>query len=200
MSNCKVLDKTSGYRDVISLARSRLKRLSESSLLGTLAGLIMLIQIPLFLPFLKLDLSDGLMLLLARNLELPWLLYALVVKLIVFALLKGDEYIWLGLGMNALATLSLILPAKLTWSLTGFGFKRALLGAGLGTLVSTITMALANYWVIKLFLNSSAVEKMIVYGVLPFNLLRGILATAVFIALCKLLNYIRTKENSEQTN
>lgn len=165
---------------------SRLRDMTLASLMGTLTAILMLFQVPLFLPFLKLDLADGVLLYLASFMTYPWLILTVVIKVALFSLLKGDEYSWLGAFMSAIASLSLIIPANLFWRAFGLGLKRAVIGGILGIVVSTITMTALNYVLLSILFGSEKLKEMLLMGVIPFNLVRGSLALVIMVAICRI--------------
>lgn len=183
------------------------------SLLSTIGFLIMYaaFPIPLFPGFLTLDLSD-IPALIGAILLGPGAGVAIEgIKNILHVLLVGSLFTAVPVGELANFAAGTILILVCTWL---FRKKPSvhMLAAGMiaGTLMMAIIMAIANYYVIfpsyAMFLGFSVSQAvaaaqaanhgihnlltLIVYSVLPFNLLKGLLLTCVMIPVyARLRNY-----------
>lgn len=142
----------------------------------------MLIQFPLPLlpPFLKIDLSD-----LAAFIGFIMFggmagIMIIVVKILLYGLLIASEPI--GPIANLLAAMSLLIPMYLVY-LNRPTKNGLIIGFVIGTLVLTMSMSLLNYFVLlpaygmivdltDVISNTRAV---IAAGIIPFNLIKGIL-------------------------
>ncbi len=179
-----------------------IRNLVLMGILGGLAAVLMLLQIPVpFAPgFYQLDFS-----------ELPVLVGAFaigpmagviieVIKILVNLLLNSTKTSFIGEAANLLMGLAFILPASMLyqWKKTK---KNALIGLGIGVIIASIVACLANlYILIPLYIgpdftmdklvamgtdkNTSItnLNTLILYATLPFNLLKFSLvsfATAV---------------------
>ncbi len=183
------------------------KTMVKISVLGVIAFILMLFEMPLLFlapPFIKMDISD-----------LPALLGAFamgpmagviiqLLKNILNVVIDGTTTAGVGefanfvVGSAFAYTAGLIYFKKKT-------FGRAVFGLVAGTIVMTIVISIANYYVMfpfyaKLFgwpienlvemgtaINKNIVDMktMIIYAIVPFNLLKGTIVTAVTILVYK---------------
>lgn len=182
------------------------KTLTKISVLSVIAFLIMYIEIPLwFTPtFLKIDLSDIPALVGAFALG-PVVGVAIeFVKNILHIALKGTSTMGVGELANFVVGSAFVYTAGYLYYKKR-SFKNAVIGMILGTIVMTIIASIANYFVLipfyaKLFgapisvyvEMGAAVNKYVVdfrtfilFGIVPFNLLKGIIISIVTIPLYK---------------
>ncbi|EOD00402.1 ECF transporter S component [Caldisalinibacter kiritimatiensis] len=190
------------------------KSLTKISILSVLAFLIMFIEVPLwFTPeFLKVDLSD-----------IPALIGAFAlgplagvaiefVKNILHMTLKGTVTGGVGELANFIVGSVFVYTASILYYKRKT-FKRAIIGMILGTIAMTIVASLANYFVLipmyaKIFgapieyfvelsskVNGFVVDfkSFILFGIAPFNLLKGIMVSAITIPLYKKISPILHK-------
>ena len=183
------------------------KTMVKISVLGVIAFILMLFEMPLLFlapPFIKMDISD-----------LPALLGAFamgpmagviiqLLKNILNVVIDGTTTAGVGefanfvVGSAFAYTAGLIYFKKKT-------FGRAVFGLVAGTIVMTIVISIANYYIMfpfyaKLFgwpienlvemgtaINKNIIDMktMIIYAIVPFNLLKGTIATAVPILVYK---------------
>jgi len=186
----------SGRANPLLRETTRLRDLVLASLMGSLTAVVMLFQVPLFLPFLKLDLADGILLFLATFMSPPLLLLTILIKLTLFFILKGDEYTWLGAIMSGIASLSLILPSHYFWKSFGLNLKKALIGGSLGIISSVLVMTLLNYYILTFLFHSTQVRNLLLLGVIPFNLIKGLISLGIMISICR-LSGILSKGNED---
>ncbi len=177
------------------------------SVLGVISFVLMFFEIPLVWlapPFIKIDISD-----------LPALIGAFamgpmvgviiqLLKNVLNVVIEGSTTAGIGelanfvVGSTFAYTAGLIYFKKKT-------FNRAVIGLVVGTIAMTIVISIANYYIMfpfyaKLFgwpienlvemgtaVNSNIVDMktMIIYSIVPFNLLKGALLTAITILIYK---------------
>ncbi|TFZ41730.1 ECF transporter S component [Soehngenia longivitae] len=191
------------------------KTLSKLAVLGVIAFALMLFEFPLVWlapPFLKLDISD-----------LPALIgsFALgpmagviiqFLKNLLFMVIRGTS----SAGVGELA--NFLVGSVFVYTAGAIYFKkktmnRAVVGLIVGTILMTVVITLANYFFIfpmyaKLFglsienlvemgtsINANIVDlkTMMIYAIVPFNLLKGILESAITILVYKRVSPILHK-------
>jgi len=196
-----------------TIQRERLKKLVTIPMLSAIAFLLYYLEfhVPLMPTFLKLDFSTvpaiigGLVFGPAAGVLIE------VLKNGLHLLLKNTDGFIIGEIANTLAGGSFVFLAVYTQRLckNKVGF---LLGLSAGTLVMTVIMAMANYFVLLPFyavLYSISMEQllqmfhmeslwsMILLGIVPFNIIKGVLlsliAYPVFIKMSARLGLIVTK-------
>lgn len=182
------------------------KTMVKISILGVIGFVLMLLDFPLWFtpPFIKFDVSD-----------LPGLLGAFalgpmagviiqLMKNLLKILVAGSNTVFVGelanfvVGSVFAYTAGLIYYKKKT-------FKNAIIGLVAGTLAMTLVIAIANYYVMipfyaklygmpldKIIDMSSAVNRyvgdlksLILFAIVPFNLLKGLVTSLVTILLYK---------------
>ncbi|AKG74065.1 ECF transporter S component [Salinicoccus halodurans] len=168
------------------MRQNKLQRLILISILAALSFILMLLQfpIPFMPPFLMVDFSDipafiGFILLggMAGSL-------IIVLKIVLYALLMASEPI--GPLANLLAAFSLLLPVYFMY-VRSKTRKSLIAGFVLGILSLTFMMAVLNYFVLlpmygliidhtDLIANIRAV---VTAGIIPFNLIKGIIVCLV---------------------
>lgn len=173
---------------------SKVRRIVGIGMLSSIAYLLMLLNFPLpwFPVFLKIDFSD-----------IPALLAALIMGPIAGILVEfikcildyfftgSDVGVPVGQLANFVAGVFLILPTY--WIYQKMKTKKGLsIGLVSGTAVMALSMSVLNYYVFlpayTLFLNSPAMssEEMrsfITVSILPFNVLKGVFVTIVFMLI-----------------
>lgn len=175
----------------MSLTHTRVQRLAILACMSALAFVLMLFEFPVIpvVSYLKMDFSD------LTVLIATWL-YGPVAGIIVAAikcLLHGLMYGMsvgelLGVLSNLLSSMSLLLP--FAWFLRrGKGsLKRRLFFGGLwATVALTVVMSLLNYFVLTPaymalwgWKPSLPLPELVAIGVVPFNLIKGILLSLIF--------------------
>lgn len=178
------------------------------SVLASIAYLLMMLNFPLpgLPPFLKIDFS-----------EVPALLAAIIfgpvagitveaIKNILHYIIEGAMAgVPVDQVANFIAGLLFILPASFLYKKIR-STKGLTIGLITGTITMTLLMSVLNYFIIlpayTFFLNSPAMTSaeargLIVAGILPFNLIKGIVVTLLFVALfTKLKSWIRNYDQS----
>nr|WP_318539260.1 ECF transporter S component [Terribacillus saccharophilus] len=172
---------------------SKLTKSITFALLGAISMVLMLLNFPLpFLPpYLKIDFS-----------EIPVLIAALLfsplagvaveaIKNLLYLIFTGagDP---VGVVANFLAGMLFVMPVAYFYHKFKAGKKTLISGLATGTVAMAVGMGVLNYFVVlplySIFLGSpvmSADAKWIavIGGILPFNLLKGIIIAIVFIPL-----------------
>jgi len=170
------------------------KRLIIISMMSAIAFILMFIKFPLpFLPpYLTLDFSD-VPALLATFLFGPvaGVIVELIKNLLNFLFNMGDP---IGPVANFSAAVSFLLTAFYVSKLIK-GKWNLVIGLIAGTLVMTLILSILNYFVLLplygMIMNLSDVVKnlkiIIVSGIIPFNIIKGIAVSAIFLLLYKRL-------------
>ncbi|KRM55984.1 membrane protein [Lacticaseibacillus sharpeae JCM 1186 = DSM 20505] len=168
------------------------------AVLGAIGYVLMLFEVPVLMafPFLKLDLSDLVVL-------MALLLYgvqgaigtALVRSLLHFVLTGAGLVNLVGDSAAFFASVGLMLPLALAIK-NGYSWKKALGGLIAGTVTLTIIMSLLNlvlimpmYMAVMNFHLGMSTLRYVLIGVVPFNLIKGVVLTVVFLAVAKAMNY-----------
>ncbi|GAJ99738.1 MULTISPECIES: ECF transporter S component [Geomicrobium] len=165
-------------------------RLVSYAILGAMGTAFMFISFPIpFLPanFLSLDFSE-IPVLLAAILFSPVAGIAVAgVKIALYTLFMGagDP---IGMVTNFMASLAFVLP--IAYIYRRFRTTKSLvLGIGVGTVSLTVILSVLNYfiflpayvWLVGMDLSSGMMLTMVLGGILPFNLIKGIVVGAVFV-------------------
>lgn len=167
----------------------------EMALFSGVAFVLMFISVPIIplVPYMKLDLSD-LVVLLGMSLFGPGgaILIAAVKELLYLVATGLDIVNFIGVLTAFIADLALILPIGALLKRPMPSLKRQVLAVITGTLSLTIILSLANWWVITpLYLKvwhmslGLPVNQLILLGVIPFNLIKGIVLGSLFIILSR---------------
>ncbi len=193
----------------LTVNSSGLGKLIKVSLLSVISFLLMYIEtpLPLFPVFLKLDLSD-----------VPAILgtYALgpgagvliqILKNLLHLILKWGADSPVGELANLIIGISFVLPAGLIYNRNKTR-KTAIKSMAVATLAMGITGGLANYYILipfysKLFpleiiidmgrqVNNAIVDlkSLVLYGIIPFNILKGTVLSAVTLSIYKHISKI----------
>lgn len=195
----------------LSLKRSNTKEIAKIGVLGAVATVLMLLDFPLwFAPnFYKLDFS-----------EVPVLLgtFALgpaagamieLVKILLNFVLNGTDTGGIGEFANLLIGLSFIVPAGYIYK-KHKTFKTAILGLVVGTISLAVVGAFLNYFLllpvyskvygapIQAFIDMAKainpaitdLKTFVLYAVVPFNLFKGVVVSAMVILIYKKLSPI----------
>lgn len=181
------------------MEKQRLRKLIIISILSSLSFILMLIKFPIpFLPpYLTVDFSDipafiGFMLFggIAGSL-------VIIFKIVIYGLLAASEPI--GPIANMLASFSLLLPIYFVY-MRKPSRKSLIIGFICGTVALTIMLAVLNYFVLLpmygLIIDQTDIinnlRVVITAGIIPFNIIKGILVTIVaYIIYLKLLPKLR---------
>lgn len=177
--------------------------LVKVSLLSAIAAVLMYVDFPILPAFdwLKIDLSD-----------IPALIGAFAFgpvsgiiieafKILLRMLLKGTQTGGIGELANFIIGIAFVVPAAIIYKRNKTR-RTALVGLVAGTIAMSIVGLLANYYLlIPLYKNflpalkeSSYVIKYMFYGVLPFNLIKGVMVAAVTLVIYKKIAVILRAE------
>ena len=185
--------------------------IAYTAIFAALAGVLMLFEIPLFFApaFYKIDLSEIPILICTFYLGPVAGVAAELVKIVVKLILKGTSTAFVGDFANFVVGCSFVLPASMFYHARP-GKKTALLGMILGTAVMTVFGSAFNaiYLLPKfaaLFgmpleaiigmgtkVNSAinSVSTLVLFAVVPFNLLKGVIVSALTFVLYKRISPI----------
>lgn len=171
---------------------SKIFKLVLAALFSALAFLaVFFFRVPVVL-FLKYEFKDAVIALEALILGPAYaIITSLVVSLIEMVTISGTGPI--GALMNVLSTVTYILPVALLYR-RNKSLKTAVTGLVLGALIMTACMLLWNYLITPWYMEPprEVVAGMLLPYFLPFNLLKGILNTAVTLLLYKpIMNVLR---------
>lgn len=194
---------TDHEKERTAMLQSSIRKRVITAVLSSIAYLLMMLEIPY--PgsvFLKFDFSD-LPALAALILFGPGsALTVEALKNVLHYLIQGSGTgVPIGEAANFVSAAVLILPLWLIYK-RNQTLKGLLLGLGAGTAAMALIMSIFNYYVIlpayTFFLgmeqmNTEQIYQFIVLGILPFNLIKGILISVIFTMV-----YIRMKAWFEQ--
>ncbi len=184
------------------MRKSKTQKVVLLSMLASIAFVLMFFVIPMpFLSFLKLDFSDIPILVGTFMYGMGGgVVVAFVRSLLHFIITGGDLVNLIGDTASFFASLAFVLPIYLFYKKEK-NVKGLLKGAIAGTLSLTVVMSLANYFVltpiyIKVlgFDYGMPIQKMVLFGILPFNLIKGVSVSVVFMLVQgKLLGWLNSK-------
>ena len=186
----------------MTVSSIRIQRLAGIACLSALAFVLMMLEFPIIpvAAYQKLDFSDVPVL-------LGTLIYGPVsgiiiaaVKCLIHALVYGFSIgELLGVGSDFISSLALLLP--FAWAAKRTSLKpaqRYLLGTGAGMLTLTVIMSLLNLWVLTpLYMKiwgwkpTMPIASLVAIGVVPFNIIKGLLVGGVSSLLAmRLANWL----------
>ena len=199
------LDREANILNTSSAQTSNLYRLIVISIMGTISVLLMFLNFPLPFPFipayLRIDVSD-----------IPALIAGVIfspVAGVVVVAIKNILYVLvtaisdpIGALANFFAGMFYVVPVSFMY-MKYRSMKSVLIGLGIGTLLMTIGLSLLNYilfipaysWFMGWEEMSESVKRStVLVGILPFNLIKGIIVGVVFaLIFTKLKNWIQKK-------
>ncbi len=199
------LDGEANILNTPSAQTSNLYRLIVISIMGTISVLLMFLNFPLPFPFipayLRIDVSD-----------IPALIAGIIfspVAGVVVVAIKNILYVLvtaisdpIGALANFFAGMFYVVPVSFMY-MKYRSMKSVLIGLGIGTLLMTIGLSLLNYilfipaysWFMGWEEMSESVKRStVLVGILPFNLIKGIIVGVVFaLIFTKLKNWIQKK-------
>ena len=170
---------------------NRTRRFTMTACLAALAFLLMFIEFPLIpvASYLKLDFSD-IPVLLGTAIYGPWTgILIAIIKCLLHGLVRGFSPVeLLGLFANLCTSVALLLPFDWCIRHTKWSQKKQLLVGGISaTLTMTIVMTAFNYYVLtpaymRMFNwhPTLPINELMLVGVAPFNLIKGILVSLLF--------------------
>lgn len=173
------------------MIKNNTHRIAGIALFGALGFVLMFFSFPILpaVPYLKIDFSD-LPLLLSYLLYGPsgGLISGIIRSILHYIQTGGDMGYPIGDTASFIASVAYCLPAYLIMRKYR-SKKRTLMAFLVGTLSLTVVMTIANWFVITplyLYLMNFSVGNLrdyLIAGVLPFNLIKGIIISAVFMAM-----------------
>lgn len=177
-----------------TMRNTKLQLMVKIGVLAALSYIIMFLEFPLpfFPPYLKIDLGD-----------IPAIIGAfafgplagVIVEFIknLLHLITKTETGGIGELANFLSGASFVIAAALIY-FKNKNKKTAIIGLGVGTVVMTIVMCLANYYILLPFYLGSAPSpdniNLILTTTLPFNLVKGIIVSIITALIYKSLSPI----------
>lgn len=181
---------------------SKLVKLVVLSLLATVSLVLFFISFPLPLlpPYLKVDFSD-IPALLAGLIFSPLAgIFVVLMKNIIYFIATGATDP-IGVVANFIAGTIYIFPVAYLYHKYN-GVKSIISGLVIGTVVMAVTMSVLNYfvilpaysWLIGMEMNDTIKWASVVGGVLPFNFIKGVIVSLLFVPLfIKLKQWIDEK-------
>lgn len=192
--------------------------ISYTAIFACMAGVLMLVEIPLFFApgFYKLDISEMPVLICTFYLGPVAGVAAELVKVLVKLLLKGTTTAFVGDFANFAVGCSFVLPASVIYHAKP-GKRTALIGMAAGTLVLTAFGSAFNaIYLLPKFAElygmpmeaiismGTAVNKaitdvttLVFFAVVPFNLLKGVVVSALTFVLYKRISPILHKNDAK---
>ncbi len=196
------------------LSRGTTKQLTKIGVLAGAAGVLMLLEFPLwFAPhFYELDFSEVAVLLGGFAIGPVASIAIEFVKILLNLALNGTITGGVGEAANFIIGCSFVFPAAVIYH-KNKTFKSAVIGLIVGTILMAIVGAIANYYVLiplyaKVYgaplqvfidagnvLNKAVVDlkTLILFAVVPFNLFKGIVVSTITVLLYKKLSPILHK-------
>ena len=175
----------------MTMSHQRIQRMVGVACLGALAFILMLFEFPIIpvAAYLKIDFSD-IPVLLGGYIYGPLAGMAVaLIKCLLHAMVNGFSVgDLIGVFSDFVSSLALLLPFFLVLRHREWSFKKqALVAIPLATVVLTVVMSLLNLWVLTpLYMavwhwqSAMPVAKLVAIGVVPFNLVKGLLVTVLF--------------------
>ncbi|CAM2756812.1 ECF transporter S component [Fructilactobacillus fructivorans] len=173
----------------------RIKRITITAVIGAISFLLMLISFPIipYMTYLKLDFSDIPLLICLLLLGPTAAIEATVLKLFIYWMVMGFSPIELvGLSSSFLASLTMIL---VFYFLRRYLFRSHIIDfliVLVETVALTIIESLANLFITTpLYVKLTNLKldfplaKTILFGVVPFNLIKGIIIGLIFVIIAK---------------
>jgi riboflavin transporter FmnP len=200
--------------DVTMNQRINTKTITKVGILGAVATVLMLLEFPLwFAPsFYELDFSEVPVLLGAFALGPAAGAMIELVKILINFVVNGTDTGGVGEFANFIIGCSFIVPAGYIYK-RNKSFKTAILGLVVGTLTLAVAGAFLNYYLllplyakiygypIQAFIDMghalnpaiTDLKTFVLYAVVPFNLLKGVIVSAMVILIYKKLSPILHK-------
>ncbi|MFA5658584.1 MAG: ECF transporter S component [Oscillospiraceae bacterium] len=189
-----------------------IKKMVIVAILGAMSTVVMLLEFPLFFapPFYKLDLSEIIVLIGAFGLGPVAGAGIEFIKIMLNLLINNTITAYVGEAANFIMGCSFIIPAAMIYRYYK-SRKGAVIGMIIGTIALGIVGSLINYYVLlplyaklmfenninaivgigtKVNKNITDLKSFIIFAVLPFNVLKGIICSAAAFVLYKRLSPI----------
>ncbi|QNQ80486.1 ECF transporter S component [Lactobacillus sp. PV034] len=164
------------------------------AMVGAIAFLVMQIEIPIIpgIDYLKFDVSDVIVAIATMIFGIFGGTMVALFKILLKAALSGfNPLSVLGDLTSFIATLAYIYPFYLIAKKGQLKLKSQIIGLIIGTICLTVVMAIANFFLMPLYFKvvglgfNKAVINAIVVGVIPFNLIKGVINGILIILLMK---------------
>ena len=189
---------------------SKARTITIIGMLSAIAGVLMLMEFPvaIFPKFLEIDFSDLPALIAAFMINPLGGVIVVFMKNVINIILTGTETAYIGEAANFIIGTAFVLPAGLIYHK-----NKSKKGAQAGMLVGILSMAvigaLANYYILipfyakfmfpmeaiisaskAVFPFIDSLEKIIVFSIIPFNLLKGTMASVIALLIYKRLSHL----------
>ncbi|MGY3750865.1 ECF transporter S component [Vagococcus acidifermentans] len=184
------------------MKRSKTERMIITAILAGMAYLLIQFEFPLIMafPFLKVDFSDIPILISTFILgPIPGVMTAFVRSLLNFIMNGAGPANLIGNTASFLATTAYLLPVYYMVKKQNDN-KHLVSGLTLGSIAMTLVMVAANYFVMLPFYLKVVgldlgmpISKIVMVGVIPFNIMKVILVSVVFFVVYK--NLIPSLQN-----
>ena len=193
--------------------------ITYTAMFATMAGVLMLVEIPLPFapPFYKIDLSELPIMICTFYLGPVAGVTAELVKVLVKLVLKGTTTAFVGDFANFAVGCSFVLPASLVYHAKP-GKKSALIGLAAGTLCMTVFGSAFNAVYLlpkfaalygmpleaiigmgtKVNAHITSVSTLVLFAVVPFNLLKGVLVSTLTFLLYKRISPLLHKGDARR--
>lgn len=180
------------------MRNSKLQLMTKIGVLSALAFIIMFLEFPLpfFPPYLKIDLSDIPAVVGAFAFgPLAGTIIELVKNLLHF--ITKTETGGIGEMANFITGSSFVIAASLIY-FKKKSKKNAIIGLTVGTVIMSLVMCFANYYILIPFYFNMAPSPenlpIIMYSIFPFNLVKGVIVSLITILIYKKLSPILHKK------
>lgn len=183
---------------------SKLLKMVILALLGTISLVLFFLNFPLpFLPpYLKVDFSDVPALMASLILSpLAGVVVVLVKNLLYLAVSGSADPI--GVAANFIAGVLFVVPVSVIYHKYHKGVKSIVTGLATGTIIMAFGMSVLNYffilpayaWFMGWDMSDQIIWGTVLAGVLPFNLLKGIIVGILFVPIfIKMRSWIEQKQ------
>ena len=178
--------------------RSRSRNISYVAMFSALGGVLMLLEIPLFFApgFYKMDLSELPVLMSAFYLGPVAGVITELLKVLLKLLLKGTSTAFVGDFANFVVGCTFVLPAAVIYHHHKTR-RSAIIGMAVGTLCMTVFGSLFHLPIDQIVAMGTAVNKgitsvptLVLFAVVPFNLIKGVVDSALTYLLYKRVEFL----------
>lgn len=182
----------------MTVTHQRIQRLVGMACLSALAFILMFFEFPILpmAPYLKLDFSDVPVLLGGYIYGPVGGIIIALLKCLIYGMVHGFSPAELiGIFSDFLSALAMLLPFCWVWQHHDWSKKKqAVMGIISGTITLTVVMSLLNLWVLTpLYMavwnwkSTLPVSQLVAIGVLPFNIIKGLVVTIVYVIIANRL-------------
>lgn len=178
----------------MTVTHQRIQRLVGIACFSALAFILMFFEFPILpmAPYLKLDFSDVPVLLGGFIYGPVGGILIAAIKCLIHGMVRGlSPAELIGISSDFVSSLAMLLPFCWVWRHQNWsGKKQAVIGITIATITITIVMSLLNLWVLTpLYMavwhwkSTLPVAQLVAVGVLPFNIIKGLLVSIVYIII-----------------